>query len=360
MKKEIFLLVALLISGLFQSRGQDNPSIIFSQTVVDLGDVEEGKGLINHRFNFVNQSREPIQIENVTASCGCTSPHWTVETIPSGASGYIDVHFDPQNRPGPFDKSLQVNYQGQTLHSDLRIKGFVLSAPASIEEEFPVDLGDLRLKNRFLDLGNIKTGRLFSKSFEMYNNSPNILVFADEMEGPDHITVTYEPYTLKPHSRGKLWVHYDVDAKKDLGYFREDISLFTYEQAVPRKDLAVTCTILDIPDQNDANQARVFFPETIQDFGIRQQGDTVVVTYVMKNIGSSPLLVKKTLSSCNCMRIQLEKSKLDPGGSTTLKTIFLTHQRVGNQQKSITIFTSDPAQPVSVLTLKGLLRGPRD
>jgi hypothetical protein len=68
------------------------------------------------------------------------------------------------------------------------------------------------------------------------------MVFSDDMEGPNHITITFEPYTLKPGASGKMWVHYDVGAKNDLGFFREDVTIFTYESEDTRKDFTVTAT----------------------------------------------------------------------------------------------------------------------
>ncbi len=353
----IFLFFILSLAPAF---AQSPLKASFEGNVKDFGDVLEKYGTITHRFDFLNSGSDGLQIDSVKTSCGCTVTHWSAGIIEPNAKGYVEVTFNPHNRPGVFDKTMVVHYKNTTTTSSLNIRGFVISTPASIEQEFPFAVGKLRLKSKYLNLGNIPKRKLFSKSFEVYNSGNDILVFSDVMEGPNHLTITFEPYTLKPKTTGKLWVHYDVAAKNDLGYFREDAAIFTYEIADQRKDLIITSTLMDLPMKTGGNQATINIPKTIQDFGIKQQDDTVNVKYIIQNIGKSTLEIKKAFSSCNCMRVQLASTSIKPGGTTELRAMFLTHQRVGKQQKAITLFTNDPNQPVSVLTLKGLLRGPRD
>ncbi len=348
----------LLCTG--QQNIKHNIKVEFESTQLQLGKVMETEGVVKHRFSFTNRGEGPLQVDRVEASCGCTSPSWSKDPIAVGSRGFVDVQFDPHNRPGPFNKSLVVYYKQSEATSSLSLEGFVVPKPKSLEVEFPLVIGDLRLKNRFMNLGNITSKGLYAQSFETYNDSKDILVFSDHMEGPDHITITFEPYTLKPGARGLLWVHYDVAAKKDLGYFRENVAIFTYESNQPRKDLVVTATLIDVPPSSGVEQPKVYFPEAILDFGIKQQGDTVEVSYSLRNRGQATLVVKKAQPSCNCLRVSLASSNIQPGDSTTIKAVFFTHDRLGNQHKTISVFTNDPVQPVYVLTLKGLLRGPRD
>ena len=221
-------------------------------------------------------------------------------------------------------------------------------------------MGDLRVKQTLLDLGTLTNKNLFSKSFEAFNDGDQILVFADDMEGPNHITVTFEPYTLRPKSKGKIWVHYDVRAKNDLGFFQEQISISTYETEDVKKNFMVSATILDLPTNKSNESPKVHFANKELDFGIKNQGDTVRVQYAMTNTGRSSLQLKKVFGNCNCIRVRPEKYQLNPGESISIDVTFLTFDRLGNQEKTVTVFTDDPAMPVTILKLKGRLRGPRN
>ena len=354
------LLLVLVLLTTLTLHAQPTQFVSFEQQIADLGTIVDNQGVINSKFEFKNISDSPLAIDKVTTSCGCTSTNWSNISISAGEQGFVDIQFDPYNRPGPFEKYATVHFKDQSDSIVLKIKGFVEPASESIEDEFPLKMGNLRAKVKFMDLGTITRKALFSKSFEVYNESSQILVFSDDMKGPNHITITFEPYTLKPKSKGKIWVHYDVSAKNDLGFFREDISIFTYEQKDAQKDFTITATLLDIPVQKTASSPKIYFDKTQIDFGIKQQGDTVTVQYPVHNRGKTKLELKKIFGNCNCIRAQVGKDQLKPGESTNINVMFLTHDRLGNQEKTVTVFTDDPQTPVAILTLKGRLRGPRN
>ena len=335
-------------------------SVSIDEPIADFGIIIDNRGPVTHRFIFVNESTGPMVVDKVTTSCGCTSSNWSTDTISSGGEGFVEIEFDPNNRPGPFEKHAEVHFNGQPTTSKLVIRGFVKPASASIEEEFPVRMGDLRVRSRHLDLGTITKKSLFSKSFEVYNQSEQILVFSDDMEGPNHITVTYEPYTLKPKSTGKMWIHYDVSAKNDLGYFSEDITVFTYESADASKRFNISTTLLDLPAQVTPESPRIRFEQTEIDFGIKQQGDTVKVVFPVRNSGKSTLTLKKVFGNCNCIQVSANERQLAAGESADIAVRFTTNERLGNQEKTVTVFTDDPLMPVAILKLKGRLRGPRN
>lgn len=355
-----YIIVCLCLLMAISASAQEVPDVSFYQPVADLGTIIDNHGVVDHRFTFVNKSSKPVTVDKVNTSCGCTSTDWTADSIAAEAEGFVEVQFDPTNRPGPFEKQALVYFKGHRDSTVLVIKGFVKPASVSIEEEFPLKMGALRVKGDFLDLGTVKGRSLFSRSFPVYNESNQILVFSDDMAGPNHITVTYEPYTLKPRSTGKMWIHYDVGAKNDLGYFREDISIFTYESSGTRKDFTVTATLLDIPSSVTAESPRVHFDQTEIDFGIKEQGDTVNVVFPVRNLGKTTLRLKKIFGNCNCIKTKPNSYRIEPGESADISVGFTTDERIGNQEKTVTVFTDDPLMPVAILKLKGRLRDPRN
>ena len=354
------IFIFILLSTAITIKAQQLEVVSFEEPVAELGTIIDDQGVVSHRFTFTNLTSGLLQVEKVATSCGCTSTNWSTDPISAGEEGFIEIQFDPYNRPGPFEKNAVVHYKEQPDSLILKIKGFVEPASESVAEHYPLKMGALRTKQKFLDLGTITKKSLYSQSFEVYNDGDQILVFSDDMEGPNHITVTFEPYTLKPKSKGKVWVHYDVRAKNDLGFFREDIAIFTYEQIDARKDFSVTATLLDLPVEINAKSPKVYFSKTKIDFGVKQQGDTVNVQFPVQNQGQSTLQLKKVFGNCNCIRVKMEKNQLSPGESTNIAVRFLTHDRLGNQEKIVTIFTDDPQLPVAILTIKGRLRGPRN
>lgn len=353
MNTRVLLIFLLAMSGL---GAYSQKSVKFQQPEADLGTIIDNQGVVDHQFTFTNQTSRPVLVDKVTASCGCTSIDWSADPVNSGDNGFVIVQFDPNNRPGPFEKHVIVNFKDYPDSVQLTIKGFVQPASASVEEEFPIQIGMLRVKQQFLDLGTTTSKSLFSKSFPVYNQGNQILIFSDDMAGPNHITVTFEPYTLKPRSTGKMWIHYDVRAKNDLGFFSEDISIFTYESTDSRKDFSVSATLLDAPLAVSPESPRVQFDRTEVDFGIKQQGDTVNASFQLRNIGQSTLQLKKIFGNCNCIKVRPGFKEVGPGAMAEISVSFITTERIGNQEKTVTIFTDDPLMPVAILKLKGRLR----
>jgi len=69
----------------------------------------------------------PVVIDNVQASCGCTTPEWTKEPIAPGGKTNLRVGFNAAAE-GPFEKTIQVFYQ-QGKQLELAIRGNVWKTP---------------------------------------------------------------------------------------------------------------------------------------------------------------------------------------------------------------------------------------
>jgi hypothetical protein len=94
--------------------------------VHDFGKIPEGP-VAQHIFEFTNVGKEPLIIQNASASCGCTTPEWPKEPILPGKKGKITVRYNTQGRGNqPFDKSVYItsNVTDKERY-ELHIKGFV-------------------------------------------------------------------------------------------------------------------------------------------------------------------------------------------------------------------------------------------
>lgn len=92
----------------------------------DFAKIPQGKP-VYYSFTVTNNGKTPLKLENVQASCGCTTPEWSREAIPAGASAPIKVGYNAAAE-GYFDKSITITYntnQTKVLH----IKGTVWKAP---------------------------------------------------------------------------------------------------------------------------------------------------------------------------------------------------------------------------------------
>jgi len=123
MKRLGFILICVSFSLLSFTQ---KASIKFEKMSHDFGKIAEDGGNVTYEFSFTNVGNSPLVINNVLASCGCTTPVWTKEPIESGKKGTITVSYKPQGRPGSFSKSITVYSNATEEQVVLMINGEVI------------------------------------------------------------------------------------------------------------------------------------------------------------------------------------------------------------------------------------------
>jgi hypothetical protein len=98
----------------------------FKYNLHDFGTIQEGP-IAEYDFEFTNQGKEPIIINDASASCGCTKPSFPKEPILPGKNGIIKVQYNTQGRVAPFTKTITISSNAGT--KVLTIKGEVEKAP---------------------------------------------------------------------------------------------------------------------------------------------------------------------------------------------------------------------------------------
>lgn len=103
------------------------------ESVHDFGKIPQGKP-VTYDFVLTNVGKEPIKINNVQASCGCTTPAWDRENaVAPGTTTKINVGFNAAAE-GPFSKNITLNY-GDNQTKIITIKGEVFKTPAASAPE---------------------------------------------------------------------------------------------------------------------------------------------------------------------------------------------------------------------------------
>ncbi|MBP5528391.1 MAG: DUF1573 domain-containing protein [Bacteroidales bacterium] len=99
--------------------------IRFEELEHQYGTIQKG-GNGDCQFKFWNDGDEPLILQTVKASCGCTTPKYTQKPVMPGQQGVIDVHYNTNN-PGGFSKTVTVTSNAvNNQRVVLRIKGTVV------------------------------------------------------------------------------------------------------------------------------------------------------------------------------------------------------------------------------------------
>lgn len=108
----------------------------------DFGKIPQGKP-VTTEFAVTNSGTTPLKLDNVQASCGCTTPVWDKEaSIAPGATSKITVGYNAAAE-GAFTKFITITYNG-TQSQQVAIKGEVWKTPA---ESAPASPAAAELKN---------------------------------------------------------------------------------------------------------------------------------------------------------------------------------------------------------------------
>ena len=92
----------------------------------DFASIPPGKPVF-YSFNIVNTGTTPLKLDDVHASCGCTTPEWSRDAIAPGATQVIRVGYNAMAE-GYFEKFITITYQTNKT-KQLKIKGTVWKAP---------------------------------------------------------------------------------------------------------------------------------------------------------------------------------------------------------------------------------------
>ncbi len=353
-----YLIFALIVfcSTASALQAQQVEPISFSEKSFDFGTVKEVDGPITHEFAFTNNGVEPIQILNVKASCGCTTPAWTRDSIAPGNTGYIQAQYNPRNRPGVFNKSLTITTSiGETFR--LYIRGEVEPKLLTIEEKLRTEMGGIRMKYPSVNLGKVYLNKpAKTEKFDIYNQTDNDIIFSEDYISPSHIQISFEPRTLPAKSSGFLVVTYDASVKNDYGFMNDRISFQTNEPEDKQKELTVYATIEDyfepMGTEELSEAPKLQIDNAVYDYGRVSQEKESKHLFVIKNTGKSDLIIKKISPNCTCVTGVLSNMTIKPGEETNLEVTFNSLGRRGNQQKSITIYSNDPKQAAQRITIK--------
>jgi len=104
------------------------------ETSHNFGKIPQGRPAV-YVFEITNTGATPLTLENVQASCGCTTPEWSREPIPAGGTAAIKVGYNAFAE-GPFAKTVTIIYNSNQTRT-LTISGEVYKSASGSAPENP-------------------------------------------------------------------------------------------------------------------------------------------------------------------------------------------------------------------------------
>lgn len=124
--------ITLFFAILFISISFNAQEFKFEDETIDYGKIEKASNG-ERTFVFTNTGDQPLIIQKIKSSCGCTVPKKPSGPVMPGEKGEIKVSYDTK-RVGGFSKSITITSNAKNVVKVIKIKGFV-NKEISLEKE---------------------------------------------------------------------------------------------------------------------------------------------------------------------------------------------------------------------------------
>lgn len=331
--------------------GQD-PVITFTKTEHDFGKINEADGRVSTVFEFKNEGMSPLILSNVRASCGCTTPTWTREPIEPGQTGSITVTYNPNGRPGRFQKTVTITSNATEPTKRVYIKGEVIPKQAKPVNKYTIAVGEMNMKETVLDLGQVKKGENKSGELEYTNlqkedHTVDLATSAADSYLINQITLP----TVKPNEVGKFIFALNTKATKLYG----PVEAYAYVVVDGKKvidnahKLTIKANIVEDFSQmsvEEKQQAPIIEIAKSVDLGKVAAGKAHKFAFPIKNIGVNPLEVRRAYCMDKALVCKAPKAiKSGKKGAVTVE-INAKALKPGNYSREVVIISNDYANSV--------------
>ena len=154
------LLIAWLLAGVALSLVAQ-PQATWLERHHDFGVIREQDGKVHCQLRVKNTGTEPLLIVKVQVGCGCTGIDYPEQPIMPGDTATISLSYNPSGRPGQFTKQAIIFTNTDTKRTILEISGNVIPTDATLDKEYPIRAGDLRISQRVIPFGELEKGKGF-------------------------------------------------------------------------------------------------------------------------------------------------------------------------------------------------------
>lgn len=361
--KNMALRVALTVVACFVALSvAAQSSLRFTRSVHDFGTIRETDGKVSCTFEYVNRGKQPVVIDQVNVSCGCTTPEFSRKPILAGERGQMKITFDPANRAGEFAKEITVFTGGRRYRTTLRITGNVIARTKTVEELYPTAVGDcgLRIDARSLPFNYVTQNERKVLYINYVNTSSRPLNVRFVQTTASGFLRHDFPQTIAAGAKGRVTFSYSVP--RSSGYFGELNDVFELQVEGCQSDVRISTNgyaveRFEIPNNELAPKAE-FDRQLLKFEDVTKNDKPVKISVQLTNAGHEPLIVRSVAPSHEAITSSLAAgTKIDPSKSVVM-TVQVDPSKLdyGRAIERIVLITNDPERPMRQLRVTGVIR----
>lgn len=356
MKAKTLLTILLSVSlGVVQAQDELNSAMVFETYEWDFGLINEADGVVQHTFRFVNISNNPIQIDNIATSCGCTTVQYSTQPVAGGDYGEVTVSFDPSRTEGKVLREVEIFTKDRRNYASLIITADVNPIPMGLEQLYPHLLaGTVKTNAKRCNFGYVTQGESVTRVVRIANVGNKTAKLSVETTGNQYGMSVDCPQSIGPQETVSIHITYDIPkGKKYFGMARDKIWLVVdgAKSQVPIEVNAIRVEKFS-QDENKPKPVLRIEPAYV-DFGEKTPGKIFKKTIIIGNTGNADLIFRD-VEPMEGTAISIESGQVIKPGKELKVTVAITNSKDPHTSTlgSINLTTNDPTRPFRELRLQ--------
>jgi len=325
--------------------------LLFETKEINLGYIPEDTGNVVVDFYFSHASKKKMIITDMDTHGGCTLLSWPQDSLHAGQKYKIAIKVNPKNRPGTFERKISLRSMPDSTAYQLVIKSYVEPAEKVWNENTnETSYGGLTVSSDYIRVGNVSENSKVERSVKIKNTGKEPISFMfSKAKVPNYIFIKGLPDKLAAGLEATLSITIDFAASQKLGKYMEMLEI-PFNKGENELMIYVIGKIIPAP-ATTANKPVVEMLLKEVDLNEVSAEKPLQGSFVIKNAGLSPLLIRKVETSCLCIDLE-HKTPIAPGASATLSFTFDPRGLKGIEEKRIMLYTNAPDQPIITLLVK--------
>jgi len=273
---------------------QDWVSSVFPERAFDFGTVARGSK-VHHTFKLLNRTNQEIHIADTRTKCGCTEVRVGARDIPPGTQTIIEAVIDTTKFQGYKASGLTlVIDRPQLVEVDLNLTCFIQ--------------GEVLLNPGQVDFGSIRHSSSPSVTLTLsyHGGRPDFAISRMQTRSGE-VTAKVQKGGASADGSTQFLLTASLSPKVDNGFFRDQVTLFTNDPAIPTIPISVTANV---------QSAVTVFPSVLN-LGRLRPGDVVKKTVMVRS--SQPFKLTELKPSDGDL-----SATADPDGARPIHKVDLT------------------------------------
>jgi len=279
------------------------------------------------RLGFTNKGDKPLLIHEVKPSCGCLDVSFPKMPVAAGARGDILLTFDAKML-GFFYKEVEVLTNASETPVYIAIQGTVVTEKQDYSDDFPIDLGNVRLMTNTVEFEDVNKGDHPTAELRVLN-ADRTAYRPELMHLPPYLSAKCEPEDIPAGKVGTIHLTLNSEKLNHLGLTQTSIYLSRYmgDKIGESNEILVSTILLpNFDDKGNWEKApELSLSESSVDLGEMNGKKELSHTIILTNTGKSDLKIHQVQVFNRAISVRIADSTIRPGKSTKLKISVAAH-----------------------------------